>query len=491
MLILCASLLLALALTACRAASPGSQTPALALEDCQLSAPGMAARLAARCGSLPVYEDRAAGTGRQISLNIAVVPAVSRSPQPDPLFLLSGGPGQSALETYVQLAGAFDRIHQKRDIVLVDQRGTGGSNPLDCPNLQDQNLDDLPPEADLSPYLDKCLEALDADPALYTTSLAVADLDQARAALGYDRVNLYGVSYGTRVAQVYLRQYPQQVRAVILDGVVPQDEALGLQVAADAQRALDLLFERCAADESCRQAFHDPAGDFAALLADLGSDPVTVSLAHPVSGEQTEVTFDAEELASAVRILSYTPETGALLPLLLHTARAEGDYRRLAAQYLIISGDLSGSISEGLNYSVLCTEDVPFYTPEQARQSAAGSYLVSLDTQALFDICTTWPHGAAPQSFKEPVQSDAPVLILSGEADPVTPPENGEHVAAGLPNSLHVVAPGQGHMVIYRGCIPVLAARFIDAGSVQGLDAACVQAIQPPPFFLNYSGPRP
>lgn len=481
-----------LLLSACNAPRPAAtQVPSIPLQDCQLAAPGISTRLAAKCGSLKVYEDPSTETGRQISLNIAVIPAISRNDQPDPLFFLSGGPGQSATETYLQLSRAFDRIHQKRDIVLLDQRGTGKSNPLECPNLEEADIDNLPANADPAPYLKECLQKLDANPALYTTSIAMGDLDRVRAGLGYDRMNLYGVSYGTRAALTYMKQFPEHVRAVILDGVVPQDEILGLYVAQDAQRSLNLIFDRCESNPDCHQAFPDLKSDFAILLQSLSEVPVKVTLEHPVTGERTELNFTSEKFASAVRLLSYAPETAALLPLLIHTASTEKDFSLFAAQYLIVSNQLIDSISEGMNYSVQCAEDVPFYSAEKARQAAKGTYLEAVNSDMIFKICQTWPKGTIPAGFKEPVSSASPVLILSGEADPVTPPENGEEVAKTLPNSLALVVPGQGHNVIFRGCLPRVASDFIEQGSVQGLNTACVSEIRPLPFFVNFSGPKP
>jgi pimeloyl-ACP methyl ester carboxylesterase len=189
--------------------------------------------------------------------------------------------------------------------------------------------------------------------------------------------------------------------------------------------------------------------------------------------------------------LSYAPETAALLPLLIHTSQTEKDLSLLAAQYLIVSDQLIDSISEGMNYSVICAEDVPFYSANEARQAYSGTYLEEVDSGMMFKICKTWPHRTVPAGFKEAVSADTPVLILSGEADPVTPPENGERVARTLPNSLHLIVPGQGHNVIFRGCLPRVASDFIEQGTVKGLDTTCVSRIQPLPFFLNFSGPKP
>jgi len=348
-------------LTGCQGETPavvGTPAPAVTLSDCQIGAEGVSLRLSARCGTLTVPENPDDPAGRQIDLRLAVIPAVSRSPEPDPLFILAGGPGQAATETYVQISGAFQRIHQNRDIVLVDQRGTGGSNPLTCP-ASETGVDYSADSEDTQRYLQECLQSLDADPAFYTTPLFAADLERVRQALGYGKINLYGVSYGTRSALTYLKMFPDSVRAVILDGVVPMQEPLGIDVARDAQNAIDLILERCSTDAACSQAFPDIQQEFDELVAALREQPVEVSIVHPRSGEPVELSFSIEQLAVAVRLASYAPETAALLPLLIHKAGAEGDYGLLAALYLIVTEQLSDTIALGLNNTVLCSEDMP------------------------------------------------------------------------------------------------------------------------------------
>ena len=467
---------------------PAAQAAAIALQDCQLSAPGIATRMPARCGKLSVPENPQDPTGRQIVLNLAVITAVSRSPAPDPLFFLTGGPGQAATESYLQLSFAFDRINQKRDIVLVDQRGTGSSNPLECAGLDEPEADSA---SDMGPFLKTCLEKLDADPRFYTTSIAMQDLDRVREALGYQQVNLYGVSYGTRAALTYIRMYPERVRAAILDGVVPQDEPLGPDVAPDAQRALDKIVARCQENADCRAAFPDLANKFQSLQADISGESINVKLVDPVSGKQVDQSFDKQQFATAVRLLSYAQETVALMPLLFDTAYERGDYGPMAAQYRIVAGQLNDSISNAMGYSVLCSEDYPFIDLQTADQLAQGTYYGDQEIQLLQEICSIWPAGEIPENFHDPVQADLPVLLLSGEDDPVTPPENAEHTAETLPNSLSLVAAGQGHNVIFRGCLPNVSYDFVETGSVAGLDTSCVQAITPAPFFTNFNGPQP
>jgi pimeloyl-ACP methyl ester carboxylesterase len=471
------------------AARPASSTPSATLQLAPCPPHSIPAGLKgkAQCGTLTVFEDRQARLGRTIDLRVVVLPAVSRSPAPDPVFYLAGGPGQSAVDSFNLIYPVFRRINQKRDLVLVDQRGTGASNPLDCPAADEELMED----ENLEAWLEACLAGLDADPALYTTPIAMQDLDELRQALGYEQINLYGVSYGTRAALTYLRMYPEQTRSLILDGVVPQDQALGIYVALHAQQALDQLFASCEADERCRQAFPDVSASFQELMTRLEDRPVLVELSHPTHGQEETLSLSRDMLSSAVRLLSYTPETAALLPLLIHTAAEKEDYRLLAAQYLILSGQLESGIAEGMGYSVLCAEDAPFIDLDEAARGNANTYLGSQQTELLKRVCQTWPRGSVPDGYKEPVTSDRPVLLLSGELDPVTPPENGEAAARTLPNSLHLVGKGQGHNIIYRGCLPSIATAFIESGSVQGLNPGCVQLLGPPGFFLNFSGPTP
>ncbi len=491
-----ASILLAACGAGAPAAGLGTAGPSLkaALTDCQLTVPGLSVSVKARCGTWAVPEDPANAAGRAVNLRVAVVPSVSRSPAPDPLFFIAGGPGEAATESFAVLAGAFEQIRQKREIVLVDQRGTGQSGALQCPS-EDQtdealSLSDAEARARLKQEVAACANSLRADLRFYTTAVAVRDLDEVRAALGYDKINLYGVSYGTRVAQTYLHDYAEHVRTVILDGVVPQDEALGLDVARDAQRALDLIFNRCASDPACQAAFPNVRAEFNTLLATLEEEPARVTLPHPVTGKEVEVLLSRRQVAAAVRLLSYSPETAALLPLLIHTA-AQGNDAPLAAQWLMVSEGLSKAVSLGVNLSVVCAEDAPFLQPEALAQANRDTYLQNGETDNIQLMCSIWPRGAIPADFKQPVKSTAPVLLLSGEADPVTPPANADHVAQSLSQSLPLVVPGEGHGVIGRGCLPRVAADFVKSGTVQGLDTRCVQDIRPMPFFVSFTGFRP
>ena len=470
------------------APAPGVQ---IALEDCRLRGAAGLTSIAAQCGRLSVPENPAKPDGRRIDLHVARVPALSLDPPDDALTVLAGGPGQAATEFYADYAGAFEAVRRRRDILLVDQRGTGRSNALECPAQTALEAQDLTPEAIRAATAD-CLARLDGDPRFYTTSVAVADLEQVRAALGYTTLNLYGISYGTRVAQHYLRRFPAHTRTVILDGVVPMDLALGPDISLDAQAAIDNLFARCTAEPDCARHFPDLGAAFDEIRALLERAPVPVSLPHPVTAMPLETAFSAQDLAIGVRLLSYSSETISLLPLLLHHAFHERDYAPLAAQVLMISEKLAQSLSYGMHNAVVCTEDVPFYEPGRIDRAALeATYLGAAQLDSLVAICGLWPAGVIDDDFKTPVVSDKPTLLLSGAADPVTPPVNAERVQRHLDNALAVVAAGQGHGVAAAGCIPRLMGRLIEQGSIAGIDTACVDDIQPAPFFTGFTGPAP
>jgi pimeloyl-ACP methyl ester carboxylesterase len=489
------TLLLFLAITSGCAGLPAqTATPkpgqAIALEDCKLSGPGARVMTSARCGKLPVYEDQEQKAGRKIDLQIAVIPAVSRSPQPDALFLLAGGPGQAATEAFPSMIPMMALLHQKRDIVLVDQRGTGGSNPLRCSVPEEtpgETAGEEPSAAKQAEYLKSCLAQFGSDTRLYTTAATVEDLEQVRVALGYERINLIGISYGTRVAQAYQRQYPQHTRTVTLDGVNPLDWELGPENPANAQHALDLIFDRCAADPACQAAFPAVRQEFTRLLEDLEKQPARVTFPHPTTGEMITLKLTSDNIATTIQLLSYTPETVAYIPLLIHETASRGEYSLMAAQYLIVSAELDKSIFYGLYNSIVCAEDVAFYPASPAQ---AKSYLPD-HTAVIVKQCAQWPYAQVPADFKQPLKSDIPTLLLSGEADPITPPANAEQVAQHLTNQLNLVVPGIGHNVIYRGCVPKILTGFIEAGTTAGLDTACIKQIRPAPFMMNFSGSNP
>lgn len=471
-----------------RAAVPGR----LPLTPCQLHQALDLTLVQAECGRLAVPENPAAPGGRQIALRVAVVPAISTRKRPDPLFVLAGGPGMGAASFYTSVEPVFAPVHRDRDIVLVDQRGTGDSNALDCESSEDDLSASTIPE--IVAATERCLEALSAhaDVRFYTTSLAVQDLDRVRAALGYDRINLYGSSYGTIVAQQYLRRFPDRVRSVILDGVAPPQLALGATSALDAQATLSSIFSRCVRQPACQARFGDPAAAYQQVRARLSGHPVRVDLTDPTSGKPDRLQFTNYQLAMVLRLASYTPELAALLPLDLHEASASGDFAPLAGQFLLINRVYGDAIAEGMNDTVVCSEDVPFYHVDAAgRAELAKTFLGTSQLDGLQAICGVWPRGPMDSDFHQPLHSQVPALLLSGGNDPITPPRYAAEAARGFTHSLSLVVPDFGHGQLTDPCMAGVMAQFVRRASVSGLDTTCTRHLSPMPFFLTRNGPTP
>jgi pimeloyl-ACP methyl ester carboxylesterase len=463
-----------------------AEAPDIALSRCTLEGGTGIASIEARCGWLSRPENPDAPDGRKIDLRVAVIPALSPNPQPDALTVINGGPGGSSIDMYADMAATFSAIQRERDILIVDQRGTGASNPMDCPRLEDADMNAT--EAYIRKATRSCLEDLPGDPRFYTTSLAVDDLDAARQALGYPSLNVYGVSYGTRVGQHYARRYPDHIRTLIIDGVAPPEVPLGPIAALNAQRTLDRLFERCAGDEACHKRFPDLSGQLNALSQTLEAASVPVTAAHPVTGIATPIQVTQTHLLLTIRMLSYAPETARLIPLIIDEAASRDNFVPLAANALRIEKELSGAIRFGMHNSVICTEDAPFFG-DLDRPALEATYIGPRQAQSLIAICKEWPTGPMDDDLRQPLRVDVPTLILSGEEDPITPPAYGDMADASLPKSLHLIGGGQGHGVIGRGCFPRLAAEFIDSGTLEGLDPGCVERLTHPSFFLNLMGP--
>lgn len=467
--------------------SPNSAIAALVTEDCRLTSDWLAT-VSALCAILTVAENPADPGGPQIDLFVARVPSLSGTPEPDPVVLINGGPGEGTTELYLGLRPAFEPLRRERDIIILDQRGTGRSNRLACPSADAADLDTADPDV-LRELISECIASLDADLRYYTTSVAVGDLETLRQTLDVPEWNIYGISYGTRVAQHYLRRYPEHTRALILDGIAPPEVALGPEIAANAQAALDMIMSRCADDISCAEQFPDLEQKFATVMSRLEEEPQTVPMPDPQTGEATTLSLSDRQMQLAVRLMSYSPYTAALLPLILSEAY-DGNYAPLTAQAYLVVGQLEESLSMPMHNSVVCTEDVPFF--EISDFDAPGqTYLGTSVVDALNTVCSIWPAGFRDDDLKDPLGSSHPVLLLSGEADPVTPPAYGTQVLQNLSNARHLVGPGQGHGLVTVGCVPNLMRRFVQDLDPQGLDADCLEREQPTPFFLDFAGPAP
>jgi pimeloyl-ACP methyl ester carboxylesterase len=472
-------------------ALPVRAAPSLALQDCRIEGTPALTSFAARCGKLSVAEDPARPSGPRIDLSVAVVPAISTKARPDPLFLIAGGPGQGTQEFYASVAGAFAGLRRERDIVLLDQRGTGHSHRLGCKmpgELWEQQADPAQFEA----LAKKCLGELPGQPRFYTTSVAVRDLDTVRAALGYERINIYGISYGTRVAQHYARRYPGRLRTVILDGVVDPTLALGPTMALDAERAVNVTFERCRKDPACDKAWPDAPAQFAALRRKLSTAKVPVRITHPVTGKPEQVDLGPDHLAAVARLLAYSPRGASLLPLVVHEANTNGNYLPLAAQAATIADQTEDLLALGMHNTVVCSEDLPYVDAGSLDRAAlAQTFMGTKLFDGLQAMCRAWPRGPVDADLKLPLSSRVPALLLSGELDPVTPPAWAARAARGFSDQRHVVVAGQGHGQLGSGCVQGIMRRFLDAGTARGLDVGCAAKIQPAPLFTSFGGPEP
>ncbi|MFT4197912.1 MAG: alpha/beta hydrolase [Pseudoxanthomonas sp.] len=443
--------------------------------------------LDAQCSRLQVAEDPARPQGRRIDLRIAWLPPTDNGKAaPDPVFFIAGGPGQSALQSYPDLDPAFVQARKQRDVILVDQRGTGGSNLLDCPQVADDDSDDL---AAIAKVVEDCRQRLErkADLRFYTTVEAVRDLDAVRAALGAQRIDLVGVSYGTRVAQQYAMRHPDHTRSLVLDSVVPNTLVLGNIFARNLDEALALQFGQCAKDAVCREKLGDPRKELDTLLDTLRRDPPLVDYRDATTGEFAQTRLRAAQVAGLVRMYAYLPTVATLLPVLVHEAN-QGRYAALTALIQSLSAQMQDAMAMGMQLSVSCSEDGDRIA---AAASDAGTVLGRSFTEAMATQCKAWPKGEIPADFHRPQATSVPALVLEGEFDPVTPPRYGQEVARSLPNARLLVLRGQGHNVIGTGCMPRLLGQFLDRTDAKALDATCLDSLAYAQPFTGYNGWNP
>ena len=479
-----------------RAAPTASVAPAkplmlgkIAFTPCSLSSPMGRDTLEAQCATYEVPEDRANPTGRKIALNIAwLEPTGNGEKLPDPVLFLAGGPGQAAVATYPAMDASFREVRKQRSVILIDQRGTGKSNLLACEGGDDAQDMDISPAA-MQAHAQHCMEVLSAKADLrhYTTTDAIADLDEVRQAIGAAQVNLVGVSYGTRVAQQYAMRYPANTRSIVLDSVVPNTLQLGNIFARNLDDALALQFAVCSNDPACKDKLGDPRAELDALLAKLRAQPVAVQYRDASSGELKQGTLRAESVAGLVRMYAYMPLASALLPKLIHEANA-GRFENLMALVQMMSGEMKDAMAMGMQLSVVCSEDADSM---MARAEDEGTVLGNQMADGMAAMCKAWPKGKMPADFHDALASDVPALVLEGEFDPVTPPRYGEEVVKTLPNGRLFVLRGQGHSVLGAGCMPKLFAQFIEKNNAKALDGSCLEKLDYVEPFTSFNGAEP
>jgi pimeloyl-ACP methyl ester carboxylesterase len=436
----------------------------------------------ARCGTYLVWENRAAKSGRQIAINVVVLPALGRR-QPDPVFYFDGGPGAAATGATGYIARLLRDVNQHRDLVFMDIRGTGRSNPLTCPGpSEDAPLQEHFEEFLSDAYVRRCLENQTADVRFYTQPFAIDDVNEIRAALGYDRINIYGASGGTRQEQIYMKRHGGTVRTVVMHGVQAMDGEMPLPFSRALEDGMRGLIEACDRDEACRARYPDLRGDWEAVKNQFERGPVEASLPHPRTRERQTVKITKGVYADGLRHLLYNLNGAATVPAELHRA-ARGDFGPFAARELEQSARFAQVLSHGLFITATCAEDVGFIDEDDVRRATADTFLGDYRVRRQQAACRIWPKGEGIDAdFQKPVTLDVPVLIISGEFDTATPPSEAARVAAHLPNARHVVFPNQAHDLTNRGCAAALIAQFIQSGSSRALDTTCVAETRRPPF---------
>lgn len=473
------------AVTARAAPAAGSPTSPCRIE-------GVATEIA--CGQLWRPLDPTRPAGRQIEIHYLVMPAMARNKQPDPVLLLAGGPGQSAIEIAATVLPRLARLNNRRDLIFIDQRGTGRSAPLDCPDESRLPLAEaLDPHSQIR-RLRQCQAALEqlpqGDLRQFTTTIAMQDFDAVRARLGVARWNLIGASYGTRAALEYQRQFPQRVRRTVLDGVAPPDMVLPVSFSTDGQAALDAVFAACEREAACARRFPQLRAQWRRLLQSL---PRPVSVAHPLSGVIERFTLTREMLLRGVRSPLYVPALAAALPAAIQMAEAKDRFEGLIGLSGAIGGGKRQQLAGGMHFSVICAEDAPRLA--QAGTAAGhlpGADFGDLDAQLYATVCKDWPRAEVPVDFYTLPPARSPVLLLSGGADPATPPRHGARVAQALgPQALHVIVPEAGHGVMGLPCMRELVYRFIDSreeAEALKIDTGCARQMPRPGAFMPIEG---
>jgi len=437
-----------------------------------------------KCGKLQVPENYSHIDGEQININFVVLPAIDNSDNQTPLMFLAGGPGQAAAELAAGLRQVFYEVRKTRDLILVDQRGTGQSHPLQCEESLEQDIYAITPEELSAADIKTCLASFSGDLSQYNSENAIRDFEAIRAELGYQKINIYGGSYGTRAGLVYMRLFPESLRSVVLDSVGPIEVPIGLFGQSSA-RSFNLLLENCKKELSCQQAYPDLEQEFQRLLARLTKAPARITIAHPRLGTPTEFVISSAKLLATIRMQLYSVATRSLVPLVIHQAYL-GNYMPLAG--LVAQTDGGQGIYLGLLFNIVCNEDFPRISPTDFEKDANNNF-GGYDSHFGFKmVCPMWPQYRPSDAFYQTVTADIPTLILSGNLDPVTPPSNGEYSAKSLPNNHHIVIENASHTVAMNTCASDIINEFLITLEPKSLDESCLEDIPKESFMTNLNG---
>lgn len=433
-----------------------------------------------QCGSLMVAENPAIPDGKQIAIHYAVLPAIKPSFKKQALLAIAGGPGQSAIENAAGFNRVLAKVRQDRDILLIDQRGTGQSSILAC---DDDNMSALSFNDDDMDYVadtQKCLDKIDADVSQYGSLTALTDFEAVREHLNYDKFHLYGVSYGTRMAQLYMREFPQALATVTLDGVVPMQQSV-IAIGSAIDRGYALLFKDCQKNNQCLQQFPTLEQDFQQVDNALAEAAIVTQTRDPQTDEIADFTLTRGKFNGAIRMALYMPNIRALIPHAIHQASI-GNYQPILGIYTL-TADSTG-IAMGMHASVVCGEDIHRLT-DDIRQRAKGSYMATTMIEGLEATCSVWNMPQVDSSFSDAIESDIPTLLLSGELDPATPPSWGEMATEKLSNAKHFISKFATHGVAYQSCGNELMADLVTSGSLDNIDGECLEKDVSRSFYLN------
>lgn len=450
--------------------------PTLQLSPCRL--PGIEREV--RCASYEVYENRSTRAGRKIALKVIVVPAVKASGHA-PVLEFFGGPGQTASELAQYYAGSWENL--QNDVIFIDQRGTGNGNRLDCDNLPGSSDN---PQGYLEPVFQAslfqaCRERLERkfDLTQYTTPNAVDDFDDVRSALGYDKLNLEGGSYGSRAILTYLRRHPQHVQSVWIVSSDTFGFKNPLYHARSAEEALDGILLDCAADARCRAAYPNPRADLQAVLRRLQSKPATVTFR--LDGQQVRIVLDRDSFAEGLRAAMYDLDNQMMLPFMLKRAR-EGDLSAFARAAYVNKRALRDGLRYGLLQTIVCNEDADRIAPYEVERATVDTFLGDARVRQQLEACAVWPKAKLPADYAAPFESQIPAIIVSGSHDPATPVRWGERMAVYLPNSIQLVVPG-GHSPS-NDCANALGQQLFADVPIGKIDTQCTRTLRRPPFFV-------
>lgn len=454
--------------------------PTFSIENCHLD--GIKQQV--KCAKLQVPENYQDSEGAKIWINFAVLPAIDNKKNKSPLMFLAGGPGQAAVELAQQLDQGFSEIRKTRDLILVDQRGTGKSHPLQCEESKLKNIYEIIPENLSEQEIKDCLAQFNGDLSQYNSENSIRDFDAVRVALGHQKINIYGGSYGTRAGLIYMRLFPDSLNSVVLDSVGPIEVPIGT-FGKSAARSFELLLDHCQQETACHQAYPALESEFSQVMQRLAKQPVELTITHPRLGAKTPLILSTGKFVSQLRMQLYSMKTRSLVPLIIHQAYLE-NYAPLIG--LIATTEGGQGIYIGLTFNIVCNEDIPKITKEMFDFDADNSFGKNNSHIAWQSVCPLWPQYRLGADFYRPITADIPTLILSGNLDPVTPPSNGDKSAASIPNSRHIISKNNAHIVVSTPCGANIVNEFLDTLDPKKLDVSCLTEIPDESFMTGLNG---